>query len=150
MKLLISKIIKPVIFEQGMLYQDYFILMLRVVSGLYFMKHGIGLFDQESIKGFADWFGDTYSAPFPMLMSYLRHGIEFLGGLMLIIGLFTRISAFLIFLTMLVAILTVHAQDFTSKGELAVIYVFVMLTLVSTGAGRFSVDSIIFSKKTVY
>jgi putative oxidoreductase len=50
---------------------------------------------------------------------------EFLGGIFLALGLFTRLAAFFIACTMLVAILGVHAADPYQKKELAFMYFFV-------------------------
>lgn len=65
---------------------------------------------------FADtvtWFGDTewgLGLPFPTLLSALAVGAEIGGSLLLLLGLLTRLAAFSLAITMLVAMLTVHAK----------------------------------------
>lgn len=65
---------------------------------------------------FADtvtWFGDTewgLGLPFPTLLAALAIGAEIGGSLLLLLGLLTRLAAFSLAITMLVAMLTVHAK----------------------------------------
>ena len=72
--------------------------------------------------------------------------LEFFGGLLLLIGLFTRPVAFILSGQMAVAYFMVHApQGFfplQNKGELAVLYCFVFLYLAAAGAGAWSVDNL--------
>jgi putative oxidoreductase len=70
--------------------------------------------------------------------------LEFFGGLLLLIGLFTRPVAFLLSGEMAVAYFMVHApQGFwplLNRGELAVMYCFVFLYLFVAGGGSWSAD----------
>jgi putative oxidoreductase len=70
--------------------------------------------------------------------------LEFLGGLLVLLGLFTRPVAFLLSGEMAVAYFMVHApQGFwplLNRGELAVLYSFVFLYLAVAGGGAWSVD----------
>lgn len=65
---------------------------------------------------FADtvaWFGNTewgLGLPFPALLAALAIGAEIGGSLLLLLGLLTRLAAFSLAITMLVAMLTVHAK----------------------------------------
>ena len=82
---------------------QYYIVIIRVVMGMLFIYHGRELFDSKAMTGFAAWLDKDLHFPLPLLMAYLRTGAEFFGGIMLIIGLFTRLGSFLICFTMLVA-----------------------------------------------
>jgi putative oxidoreductase len=66
---------------------------------------------------------------------------EFVGGLLLAVGLVTRPAAVFVLITMLVAALHFHAADPFSKKELALSYAAVALALLVAGPGRFSVDA---------
>ena len=72
--------------------------------------------------------------------------IEIAGGVLLLLGLFTRFAALILSGQMAVAYFMVHApQGFwpiVNKGELAVIYCFVFLYLAVAGGGAWSVDSL--------
>jgi putative oxidoreductase len=70
--------------------------------------------------------------------------LEFFGGLLLLIGLFSRPVAFLLSGQMAVAYFMAHApQGFwplLNRGELAALYSFVFLYLAVAGGGSWSVD----------
>jgi putative oxidoreductase len=61
-------------------------------------------------------------------------------GVLIALGLFTRLAVMPFAFTMLVAIFVAHASDPWSKKELAFMYLLPALTLLLTGPGRFSVD----------
>ncbi len=83
----------------------------------------------------------------PPVGSFIWFGglIEFVGGLLVLIGLFTRPAAFILSGTMAVAYWMVHGtQGFwpiANGGELAVVYCFVFLYLAAAGGGPWSVDA---------
>ncbi|MGI9106345.1 MAG: DoxX family protein [Pyrinomonadaceae bacterium] len=111
--------------------------VLRIVMGLLFMQHGA-----QKLFGFlAPQPGAT-----PPLFSLIGFAgvLEFFGGLLLLLGLFTRPVAFVLSGLMAVAYFMAHApQGFfplQNKGELAVVYCFVFLYLAAAGGGAWSVD----------
>jgi putative oxidoreductase len=71
--------------------------------------------------------------------------LEFFGGLLVVIGLFTRPVAFILAGEMAVAFWTVHfpmggINPVVNRGEAAVLYCFVFLFLAFHGAGPYSAD----------
>ncbi len=76
--------------------------------------------------------------------------IEFFGGALLILGLFTRATAFLLSGLLAVAYFMAHASNgflpIINKGELAVIYCFVYFYLFFAGGGAWSLDRLIWKK----
>lgn len=71
--------------------------------------------------------------------------LELVGGILIIIGLFTRTTAFVLAGMMAIAYFMAHAaQGFhpiLNGGELAIMFCFVFLWLATAGAGPFSVDA---------
>src|SRR5689334_17747051 len=71
--------------------------------------------------------------------------IEFVGGILIAVGLFTGIAALIASGEMAVAYFTAHAPGgfwpIQNKGELAVAYCFAFLFIAATGAGRYSLDA---------
>jgi putative oxidoreductase len=71
--------------------------------------------------------------------------LELVGGILIILGLFTRITAFILSGEMAVAYFMVHAPHsplpMVNKGELAVLYCFVFLYFAAAGAGPWSIDA---------
>jgi putative oxidoreductase len=82
-----------------------------------------------------------------MILVKVSGWLEFLGGLLIMLGLFTRPTAFILSGMMAVAYFIAHApQGFwpiLNKGELAVLYCFVFLYLVVAGGGPWSLDNLL-------
>lgn len=110
--------------------------LLRIVTGLLFVCHG----GQKL-------FGYPVAMPFevPAHIVYVAGPIELVGGLLVMIGLFTRWAAFLCSGLMAAAYWTAHGMQalfpIENGGELAVLYCFVFLFLSAHGAGIWSVDA---------
>jgi putative oxidoreductase len=109
---------------------------MRIVTGFLFMQHG-----GQKIFG--------YPAPqryeFDLFsMSGVAGTLELLGGLLIVIGLFTRPTAFVLSGLMAFAYFIAHAPKgfwpILNGGELSVMYSFVFLYLAAAGAGEWSVD----------
>ncbi len=88
-------------------------LIARLTLGLVMFPHGaqkaLGWFGGYGFQGTMGFF--TGMMHIPVLFAVLAIAAEFLGSLGLIVGLFSRIAAFGIASTMVVAILTVHAAN---------------------------------------
>lgn len=93
------------------------IVIARIITGVFFIIHGHELFNLKAMQGFAGYLQNDLKFPYPLLMAYLRTGAEFFGGIMLLLGLFTRVGAFLIMITMLVATFTAAKGDLLGDGE---------------------------------
>jgi putative oxidoreductase len=76
-------------------------LIMRLIVGYVFMLSGWGKFNNlpQITQNFTEW-----GIIFPKIMTPFVSGVEFFGGIMLILGLFTRIPAAMLAFTMLVAI----------------------------------------------
>ncbi|SUO94403.1 DoxX family protein [Suttonella ornithocola] len=67
----------------------------------------------QNFESTAQWFGNVdwgLGLPFPELLLWLTIAAEFLGGILLLLGLFTRLTSIPLIITMIVAALTVHWQ----------------------------------------
>jgi putative oxidoreductase len=112
--------------------------LLRIVVGFLFLQHGT-----------AKLFGVPHIAMFDGLQLFSLMGLagvlELGGGLLVLIGLFTRPSAFILSGMMAVAYFMAHAPNgllpILNQGELAVVYCFVFLYFSVAGAGAFSADA---------
>jgi putative oxidoreductase len=72
---------------------------------------------------------------------------EFACSILLILGLFTRISLGFLIFTMIIAAFVVHGADPFEKREMAFIYLSIYLMIMAFGAGKFSVDHMIEKRK---
>ncbi len=121
-------------------YAEYFYALLRIVSGFLFFWHGT-----QKLLGYPPrqgGGGDGISA-----MMAIAGTIELLGGILIMIGLFTSIAAFLSSGLMAAAYFIGHFSfaaflPIVNRGELAVLYCFVFLYIAARGSGIWSVESI--------
>lgn len=114
--------------------------LVRVVTGLLLMRHGLDVFDGEGMREMGTWLATDLHLPAGLVMAYLAKGSEFFGGLLLALGLATRVAAFSLLVTMAVAVLGAHGDDILGKGETALLYLLLALTFLFVGPGRWSVD----------
>jgi putative oxidoreductase len=82
--------------------------------------------------------------PIPELMAPLAAASEFVGGLLLALGLLTRVASLPVACTMLVAAFHVHAADPFSKKEFALGYALAAVAIAIIGPGRLSLDQRLF------
>lgn len=93
----------------GNFLQPFFLLAIRLFWGWYFFKAGLDKFgDIHSVAGFFEKIG----IPFSLLSAYLAAGIELVGGLLLILGLASRLAAIPLIITMIVALITAYSEKF--------------------------------------
>jgi putative oxidoreductase len=128
-------------------------LVLRIVVGVTFIMHGsqkcFGAFGGAGIDGVAG-FLTQLGFPLPVLMAYVLSYGEFLAGVGVLLGAFTRCSAFFLSVIMAVAIFTVHLKNgfFASRGgiELPFILLGASLALFFTGCTKWGFDCTLLKK----
>lgn len=124
-------------------YHDTGLLILRVLTGFGIASHGYGkIFTEGRMHQFAGGV-EEMGFPIPVVFAWLAALSEFLGGLLLAAGLFTRYAAFFIFSTMSVAFFIRHADDPFSQKEKALLYWTIALAIMFVGAGRYALDRLI-------
>ena len=110
--------------------------ILRIVTALIFLAHG-----SQKLFGFP-----TPPGGMPAAFSFFWFGgaLEFFGGLLILVGLFTRCVAFVLAGEMAVAYWMFHApKSFfpaLNGGDAAILYCFIFLYMVFAGPGPWSID----------
>jgi len=104
----------------------------------------------SDISSVAKWFG-TLGIPFPTLNAYLAASTELLGVVLLTLGLFTRLISIPLMVVMVVAITMVHLPHGFSAGnngfEIPLYYLLFLALFASLGAGKFSLDHLLFGEE---
>jgi len=120
----------------------YFVF--RVLIGLLFMQHGVQkLFGGLGSKGAADIISLMGAAGI----------IEFFGGLLIVLGLFTRLVVLISAVEMIVAFVMSHAPrgliPIMNGGELAALYFAAFLVLIAYGNGMWNLEYVL-AKKEIF
>ena len=110
--------------------------VLRIVAALIFMEHGT-----QKLLGFPP---SDYPMPDLLSLSGVSGVLELFGGALLVLGLFTRPTAFILAGMMAVAYWIAHApQSFfpvNNGGDAAILFCFIFLYVFVAGAGAWSLD----------
>lgn len=120
----------------------YVLSILRIMAGLLFLEHGMS-------RLFA--FPSPLPTPHPLTMYWFAGCIEFVGGILVSLGLWTRLAAFVMSGEMASAYFISHAPrgffPILNAGDGAVLYCFIFLYLVFAGPGRISLDALIKNRR---
>jgi putative oxidoreductase len=116
-------------------YQEHAYALLRIMSGLLFLGHGVQKF-----------FNFPVAFPWPLsAMTTAAGAIELIGGTLIVLGLFTRPAAFLCSGMCAVGYWLSHGTKglfpIANGGELIVLYCFIFLFVAARGAGIWSLDN---------
>ncbi|MBM7844759.1 DoxX family protein [Herpetosiphon giganteus] len=126
------------------------IAILRIVVGFIFFMHGWEKFN-GGIEGTAVFLG-SLGIPAPTFMAVLLIATELIGGIMLILGLFTRYVAVAEAIAMVVALVTVHLENGFSSQTGGYEYVLALigasLALVLLGSGSLALDNLLSPRLT--
>jgi putative oxidoreductase len=120
--------------------------LLRVITGALFIQHGV-----QKLFGLLVSVNQTWNGPPPVLSQFWFAGVlEVFGGILIVLGLFTRPVAFLLSGEMAVAYFQAHfPRNFwpvLNGGENVVLFCFVFFYLFVTGAGPYSLDTLLRSR----
>lgn len=135
--------LKMLLFSNGVWAKDFGILLIRLGLGAIFIKHGYGkllgghsswlwLGKQMALIGITGW---------PVFWGFCAMLAEFVGGSLVLVGLFMRPAALSIACVMFLAVIH-HLHQHDSFGVLShpLSLLFVFIGLMFMGAGRYSLD----------
>ncbi|HEX9080292.1 MAG TPA: DoxX family protein [Desulfuromonadaceae bacterium] len=119
------------------IYTSHCYALMRIVVGFLFLWHGA-----QKLFGIPN----AIPGAVPPFITYVAGPIELIGGILVMLGLFTRWAAFLASGEMAVAYWMVHGTKallpIQNMGELAVLYCFVFLFISTQGGGIWSIDAL--------
>ena len=125
--------------------------VLRVVTGIIFLMHGWQKLSIFGIDGFAGMLTGM-GVPAPGFAAAIVTFVELLGGLLLVLGLGTRVVALLLAFDMLVALVLVHlpAGFFLPDGiEFVLLLLASSVALVLGGSGALALEDAVRGRRTV-
>ena len=126
------------------IWAPYLLSLLRIVAALLFLAHGT-----QKLFGFPP--GQPYTGFPNFSLLGIAGMLEVAGGLLLLLGLFTRITSFILSGEMAVAYFRAHHPrdvfPINNGGEITVLFCFLFLYIVAAGPGPWSLDHVLSSKK---
>ncbi len=127
--------------------QRWGITILRVVVGIVFLMHGGQKLFVSGFHATSGFLGHL-AIPYPFVMGVILTLTEFLGGIALIVGMFTRWAAVALAIDMTVALLKVHLHSFflPSGMEYVLTLLAANLCLALAGSGMLAVDNVMSHK----
>lgn len=120
---------------------DLGLLLFRVFVGAAMaFGHGLGKLppSEQLVQGV-----EGMGFPMPVVFAWAAALSEFLGGVLIVFGLFTRASAAFLGFTMAIAGFVVHGADPFKVKEMAFLYLASCVLLLLSGAGKYSLDRLI-------
>jgi putative oxidoreductase len=143
--------------------RSWALLPLRVIVGVGFLAHGLAKWHRGPEK-FAKLL-QLIGTPSPLATAWLVTGLEVLGGIAIIVGAFVFLTSIPLFISMVVAMLTIHVHfgfsavntvGLTATGpvfgppgyEINLLYMCALVALALGGPGAFSVDQWLRSRST--
>ncbi len=127
--------------------QSVSLLLARFVVAYGFYEPAMSKW--SDISSVATWFG-SIGIPFPTLNAYMAASTEIIGVVLLTLGLFTRLISIPLIIIMIVAITTVHLGNGFSAGdngfEIPLYYMLFLALFASFGAGKISLDHLLFGQ----
>src|ERR687883_1797867 len=124
-------------------------LILRVMAGIIMAAHGWQKLIEFGPANFGRLLTDL-GVPLPVFMGYVVTFVEFIGGILLIVGLLSRLAALILAIEMVCTTLLVkvHVGFIAPQGsgagaELDLILLAAFLTILLVGPGRLSLDELV-------
>jgi putative oxidoreductase len=142
------------LFSPNPIWFDVAMLIFRVALGVCFVVHGLGklgIVGPGNMAGFTGWL-QSMGLPFAALQARMAMMTEIIGGLLITVGLGTRVAAFFCLMTMLVAVIIGHKgggyliTNNPPGNEYALNLAILMLVLMLLGAGHYSLDAALFAR----
>jgi len=121
-------------------------VIIRIIAGIIIAKYGLEVFNHNKMKGNADWLTDIHF-PAPVFMAYVGKATELLGGILLVFGLATRFASIALVLTMTVVIFIMGKGNIWGDEQLPFLLLLFFVNFILCGAGKWSLDYLLFDKE---
>ena len=125
---------------------ENWLIIIRVIIGIMIAVYGLEAFNPEKMKGNVAWLTDI-RLPAPVFMAYLGKITELIGGLLLIVGLGTRLAAIALVINMSVITFLMGGGKIFGDAQLPFLFLLFFLCFILNGGGKWSLDNLLFNQK---
>ncbi len=134
------------LFSASPIMQNEAIASFRIIIGLFLIYHGREVFYEEKIEEYSKW-EMIQKMQFPLFMAYLGKGMELITGILLTLGLFTRIAGLCMAITMLFIVFKIGSGKFYEEDQHPFLFALTGILFFFTGPVKWSLDQKLFKKK---
>ena len=131
--------------SQPLLAYNTLTAVLRIIIGSFMIYHGWEVFSKEPIDTYTGWLTDMHF-PFPRYWALLGKGIELIGGLLLVPGLFTRFITIPLMLDMLFIVFVLGHGKIFYEDQYPLLFFLFFLYIFFAGPGKWCFDKIVFKR----
>ncbi|MDX2070057.1 MAG: DoxX family protein [Haliscomenobacter sp.] len=132
-------------FSASPIYLDTILAILRITLGLLLIYHGYEVFDAKLMQGYLEW--ENFKGPSGTWLVYLGKGSEFVAGILLTLGLFTRVGALICMGTLAYITFFIGHGKFWYEDQHPFMFVMFGVLFLFAGGGKWSLDGILFGSK---
>jgi putative oxidoreductase len=113
--------------------------IVRVITGMLLVYHGFEVFNPKLMAEYAKW--DMFmNLPFGLIMVYIGKGSELIVGLLLILGLWTRLASIILILTMIYITFFIGNGKFWYEDQHPFLFILLGFIYLFNGAGIWGFD----------
>lgn len=117
----------------------------RILIGAFMFWHGQEVFDKEKMDEYGKWMVDL-DFIFPSFIAYVGKSCEFISGILLCLGLFTRLAAFILIVTMSTITFGMGQGRIFMEDQHPFQFVVFGVLFLFLGGGDYSLDKKLFSE----
>lgn len=123
---------------------DTAIAIVRIVVGIFMIIHGVEVFDPEKMKGYFDFFKSSGE-----FLAYGGKSLELVAGILLTLGLFTRVGAVITAAAMTFITFGIGHGRFYMEDQHPFMFVLIAFILFFDGGKKWSLDNVLFKRKRI-
>jgi putative oxidoreductase len=125
--------------------QMYHVLAaVRIIVGMLILYHGFEIFDQQVIQRYLTW--DIFKNPSGKALVYVGKSGELISGILLVLGLFTRMGALLLMGTLSYITFFIGQGRIWYEDQHPFLFVLFGVLFLFAGPGSWSLDEKLFGK----
>jgi putative oxidoreductase len=128
------------LFSSTPIYPDKGLALIRIAVGLLMAYHGVEVFDRTTMESYLTW--DTFKSGTGEFLVYLGKSSEFISGVLLTLGFFTRLGALIAVGTLSYITFIVGNGRFWYEDQHPFMFVLFGLLFFFTGPGAWSLDKL--------
>lgn len=123
------------------------IAIVRLFAGALIAHHGLPVFDPGQMSGMIEWMKNDFKLPMASFLTYFAKGLEFFGGILLALGLFTKIVSFLLVCVMGFIVFIIGKSSLFNDDQHPFLFFLLFVAFFFTGPGKWSLDYLLFDRK---